>query len=473
MIILTINFNKEVQKNKKNILEDLFSLLKIKSIRNDKKANSSAPFGPGPAKVLNKMLEIAKNDGFITKNLDNYVGYLEYGDGEEVLGIFTHLDVVPAENGWKTDPFTPTIRDNKLYARGVLDDKGPTIAAYYGLKILKKLKIPMNKKVRFVFGIDEESGWEDMEYYFKHAKIAKIDFGFSPDAEFPIINGEKGNITEYLNFGGSNSGKFTLHHFSGGVRENMVPESAKAIIHIKTLPSKFKKAFENFVKINTLEGEFNEKEDKIILNIIGKSAHGASPHLGVNAAVYLANFLKSYDFRGDALNFLKTAGEYLLEDHEGKKLQITYKDKKMGNLTMNAGIFQFEENSTNNKIALNFRYPKGITPEKIKDQIEKTLKNLIQAITLSESHHPPHYVPMNDPLVATLLETYENHTGKKGFEQVIGGGTFGRLLKRGVAYGAMFPHSKDTMHQANEFIDLADLFIACAIYADAIYRLTR
>ena len=142
-------------------------------------------------------MEIAKRDGYETKNVDNYAGHFTFGEGEEELGIFAHMDVVPAGSGWKTDPYKPEIINGKLYARGS-SDKGPTMACYYGLKIIKDLGLPVSKRVRFVVGTDEESGWGDMDYYFKHVGLPEPDFGFSPDAEFPIINGEKGNITEYL-----------------------------------------------------------------------------------------------------------------------------------------------------------------------------------------------------------------------------------------------------------------------------------
>ena len=108
--------------------------------------------------------------------------------------------MVPAGSGWDTDPYEPVIKDGKLYARGSSDDKGPTMACYYALKIIKELRLPVSKRVRFIVGTDEESGWGDMDYYFAHNGLKDPDFGFSPDAEFPIINGEKGNITAYLHF---------------------------------------------------------------------------------------------------------------------------------------------------------------------------------------------------------------------------------------------------------------------------------
>ena len=457
-----IDFKAEVEKRREDLLADLFSLLEINSERDDSKADKDHPFGPGPVKALKKFLEIAERDGYETKNVDNYAGHFTFGEGEEELGIFAHMEVAPAGSGWNTDPYKPEIIDGRLYARGSSDDKGPTMACYYGLKIIKDLGLPTSKRVRFVIGTDEESGWKDMEYYFAHVGLPEPDFGFSPDAEFPIINGEKGNITEYLHFAG-------LHSFTGGLRENMVPESATAVLSGQV--PELVDMLDEFAKEHDLRFTYEELANgQISVMIIGKSAHGASPQSGINGATYLAKFLTQFDFEGPAKDYLDVAGNILLNDHDGTNLNIAYVDEKMGSLSMNAGVFRFDEKSTDNTIALNIRYPKGTSPE----EIQTVLAQLpVTKVTLSEHGHTPHYVPMEDPLVQTLLSVYEKQTGLKGHEQVIGGGTFGRLLKRGVAYGAMFPDYIDTMHQANEFIDVEDLFCAAAIYAEAIYELIK
>ncbi|MDR2834549.1 MAG: dipeptidase PepV [Streptococcaceae bacterium] len=467
---MSIDFKQEVESRREALMEDLFSLLRINSEKDMTQATDEFPFGPGPVAAMKKMLEIADRDGFKTNNVDNYVGEFEYGDGEEVLGIFAHMDVVPAGSGWDSNPYEPEIRDGKLYARGSSDDKGPTVAAYYGLKIIKDLGLPISKKIKFIIGTDEESGWGDMNYYFTKAK--KPDFGFSPDATFPIINGEKGINTQYLHFGGANEGDFVLHSFKGGLRENMVPESATAVFSSKLDLDTIAGDFEAFKTAHKVTGGITEENGKFTIELIGKSAHGASPHLGVNGATFLAHFLKVYGFASDAKNFLHVAGEFAWHDHEGKKLGVAIEDEKMGKLSSNPGVFSFEEGE-DNTIAVNFRYPKNTSVEDIKAKIEATLGDMITKVEPSTVNQTPHYVPMEDPLVSTLLAVYEEHTGQKGYEQVIGGGTFGRLMERGVAFGAMFPGYTDTMHQANEFTDVEDLYKAAVIYADAIYRLAK
>nr|WP_178085451.1 dipeptidase PepV [Streptococcus ruminantium] len=467
--MMTVNFRTEVDKRKDEFMADLFDLLRINSERDDSQADAKHPFGPGPVHALNKFLEIADRDGYPTTNVDNYAGHFEFGEGDEVLGIFGHLDVVPAGSGWDTDPYEPQIIDGKLFARGSSDDKGPTMACYYGLKIIKELGLPTSKKVRFIVGTDEESGWADMDYYFEHVGLPLPDFGFSPDAEFPIINGEKGNITAYLHFTGENSGAARLHSFAGGLRENMVPESATAIISgdLTDLDSKLAA----FVEEYGLKADAEALDNgRVQVTVIGKSAHGSTPEEGINGATYLAKFLGQFAFDGAAKAYLELAGDTLLEDHEAKKLGVAISDEQMGALSMNAGVFKFDEASSDNTIALNFRYPKNTNPETIKAGLEKLG---VEAVSLSEQGHTPHYCPIDDPMVATLLSVYEKHTGLKGYEQVIGGGTFGRLLKRGVAYGAMFPGDVNTMHQANEFIEVEQLYRAAAIYAEAIYELIK
>ena len=453
---MTIDWTKEVEARKDDLLEDLQNLLRINSERDDAQATPEAPFGPGPVAGLKHMLAYGERDGFTVKNVDNYAGHIEYGEGDETLGIFGHMDVVPAGDGWETDPYEPVIKDGKIYARGASDDKGRSMAAYYAV------------------GSDEESGWGDMDYYFQHEEAP--DFGFSPDAEFPIINGEKGNVTIRLTFRGGNGADYKLESFKSGLRENMVPGTADAVVTAASADeaASLAASFETFIKQEAkISGNAELSDKTVTFHVVGKGAHGASPQSGINAATFLATFLNDYSFAEGAYSFINTIAEFIHEDFYGEKLGVAFEDEKMGKLTMNAGIVNFDpENPENSLVTLNFRYPKGTSAEELQAKVQATVGETVTA-TQGDRNQEPHYVPVDDPLVATLLQVYEDHTGEKGQEQIIGGGTYGRLLKRGVAYGAMFPGYTDTMHQANEFMELDDLFRAAAIYADAIYRLAK
>lgn len=468
---MTIDWKSEVEARKDDLLKDLFSLLEINSERDDTKATDDAPVGPGPKEALLKMLSLGERDGFITKNVENIAGHIEYGAGSETLGIFGHMDVVPAGSGWVSDPYKPEIRDGKIYARGTSDDKGPSVAAYYALKIIKELNLPLSKRIRFVVGSDEESGWKDMDRYF--AVEEKPDFGFSPDAEFPIINGEKGNITIKVTAKGTNGDGLKLNSFASGLRENMVPESATANLTAESIEeaAKIEVDFLNFVEGHPVTGKVERSDQQLTLKVIGKSAHGASPQTGINAGTTLAKFLNKLSLEQGAKDFA-FVGSLIHTDFYGKNLGVAYKDEKMGELTMNAGLLHFTDGGDDNLITLNFRYPQGTNPDILLAGVTNAVGKDLQ-VEKGARDSQPHYVPMDDPLVKTLLDVYQEHTGLPGFEQIIGGGTFGRLLERGVAFGAQFPGYTDTMHQANEFMAVDDILRATVIYADAIYRLAK
>lgn len=464
-----INWQEVVKDYKDDFLEDLFTLLKVDSTRDDEAATDENPVGPGPVEALDTFLEMGERDNFQTKNFDNWAGHLEYGEGEEILGILGHLDVVPAGSGWDTDPFEPVIKDGKLYARGASDDKGPTMAAYYALKIIRDLDLPVSKRIRFIVGTDEESGWGGMTHYLSVAETP--DFGFSPDAYFPIINGEKGNTTVSLNFEGDNGENGQLITFEAGLRLNMVPQDATAVIRSSRVEV-MAQQFEDFVEKNSLSGDAQTKGDELTLTLIGKAAHGSTPENGVNAATYLATFLNGFAFDKDAKTFLEVTSNYLHENHDGKKLGIDFEDDLMGELSSNFGTFNFEAGK-GGQISANMRYPQGTNEETILAQFQETLSEETVRVEGAAGGKEPHYVPKDDPLVETLLAVYSRQTGVEADEKVIGGGTYGRLLERGVAYGAMFPDSEDTMHQANEFMAVDDLMNAMAIYAEAIYELVK
>lgn len=228
--MIVIDFIVEVEKCKEVFLVDLFSFLEINLECDDSKVDVEYLFGFGLVKVLEKFFEIVDCDGYLIKNVDNYVGYFEFGDGEEVFGIFVYMDVVLVGSGWDIDFYILIIKDGCFYVCGVLDDKGFIIVCYYGLKIIKELGFLIFKKVCFIVGIDEELGWVDMDYYFEYVGFVKLDFGFFLDVEFFIINGEKGNIMEYFYFVGENVGAVCFYSFIGGLCENMVLELVIVVV---------------------------------------------------------------------------------------------------------------------------------------------------------------------------------------------------------------------------------------------------
>ena len=204
-----------VDKEKENMLKSLSEILKIDSVRGDKKVD--APFGEGPKQCLNFILKIALEMGFKIKNVDNYMGWAEYGNGNEMVAVLGHLDVVPAGNGWSKNPFSGDIENGNIHGRGAVDDKGPIIACLYALNAIKNSKLPLKRRIRILFGTNEETGSTDIKYYLdKDGEIPVC--GFTPDGEFPLINGEKGIINASFRKTFKRSGKLILKKISGGTK---------------------------------------------------------------------------------------------------------------------------------------------------------------------------------------------------------------------------------------------------------------
>ena len=462
---MTIDFKQEVLNHKEDLLKDLFDLLSVRSILGTD-ITEETPFGSGPREALDLILSFGKRDGYKTKLVENKAGHIEVGQGEELFGILGHVDVVPVvEADWTSHPFKPEIRDGKIFARGSLDDKGPTMAAYYAVKLLDKLGVKWNKRVRVIIGSDEETGFRCVEAYFKHEEQPAS--GFTPDAMFPLVYAEKARATfdHKLKFV-DEDGKYNykLVKFNGGQVLNMVIASAKAELEGEV--SDIKEKFENFLAQEKLEGEV-EVGNTIKLTLKGKAAHGSTPQYGINGATKLAEFLSTLGLDNNGKNFVDYIVEKLANDPFGEKLGINYADDEMGEATYNYGILEYDLERKIGVVSTDCRHPKKF------DLVNRLNGIKVDNIDIEvTSTKEAHYVPKNDELVTTLMDVYRKHTGDtKNDAFVLGGGTYARCLKKGVAFGLLFPGKEDTMHQANEYLEVEDLLLATAIYAEGIYKL--
>ena len=462
---MTIDFKQEVLNHKEDLLKDLFELLSVRSILGTD-ITEETPFGSGPREALDLILSFGKRDGYKTKLVENKAGHIEVGQGEELFGILGHVDVVPVvEADWTSHPFKPEIRDGKIFARGSLDDKGPTMAAYYAVKLLDKLGVKWNKRVRVIVGSDEETGFRCVEAYFKHEEQPAS--GFTPDAMFPLVYAEKARATfdhklKFVDEDGQYN--YKLVKFNGGQVLNMVVASAKAELEGEALYIKEK--FENFLVQEKLEGEV-EVGNTIKLTLKGKAAHGSTPQYGINGATKLAEFLSTLGLDNNGKNFVDYIVEKLANDPFGEKLGINYSDDEMGEATYNYGILEYDLERKIGLVSTDCRHPKKF------DLVDRLNGIKVDNIDIEvTSTKEAHYVPKDDELVTTLMDVYRKHTGDtKNDAFVLGGGTYARCLKKGVAFGLLFPGKEDTMHQANEYLEVEDLLLATAIYAEGIYKL--
>ena len=462
---MTIDFKQEVLNHKEDLLKDLFDLLSVRSILGTD-ITEETPFGSGPREALDLILSFGKRDGYKTKLVENKAGHIEVGQGEELFGILGHVDVVPVvEADWTSHPFKPEIRDGKIFARGSLDDKGPTMAAYYAVKLLDKLGVKWNKRVRVIVGSDEETGFRCVEAYFKHEEQPAS--GFTPDAMFPLVYAEKARATfdhKLIFVDEDGQYNYKLVKFNGGQVLNMVIASAKA--ELEGEASDIKEKFENFLAQEKLEGEV-EVGNTIKLTLKGKAAHGSTPQYGINGATKLAEFLSTLGLDNNGKNFVDYIVEKLANDPFGEKLGINYSDDEMGEATYNYGILEYDLERKIGLVSTDCRHPKKF------DLVDRLNGIKVDNIDIEvTSTKEAHYVPKDDELVTTLMDVYRKHTGDtKNDAFVLGGGTYARCLKKGVAFGLLFPGKEDTMHQANEYLEVEDLLLATAIYAEGIYKL--
>jgi succinyl-diaminopimelate desuccinylase len=466
-----VNWMEEVVKRKEDFIQDLQGLLQIKSVLDEDNATEEAPLGQGIKDALQYMLDLGEKDGFTSKNVGNLAGHLEMGEGEELIGVLGHIDVVPEGDGWSVDPYSGLVKDGKIYARGSADDKGPTIAAYYGMKIVKELGLPINKRVRLIIGTDEESDWRCVEHYFKHEEMPTT--GFVPDADFPIIFAEKG-IADYDMVQPAQaeqvSAEFELVSFQSGRRYNMVPDFAEVHIKVQGDASKIMQDFLAYLSDEKLEGDANTSEGKLVLTLVGKSAHGAEPRFGKNAGTLMAQYLKKLELDEAGKKYVAIVSEFH-DQSRGEVFGVEYEDEDSGELTINVGVMNYSKDS-GGRIGLNMRYPVTFNIDEGKKKIEEVLAEKgLQLENFTDSK--PTYVKKDDPLIKTLQKVYEEQTGETAHLLAIGGGTYSRALDHGVAFGAMFPGREDVMHQKDEYAIVDDLLKATAIYAQAIFELSK
>ncbi|TXC90269.1 dipeptidase PepV [Metabacillus litoralis] len=467
-----MNWNQEVEIRKEDLIKDTQSFLKIKSVLDEDSISDGAPFGRGINEAFTHLLQLGEKEGFQTKNLNGYAGHIELqGSGEEIVGVLCHVDVVPEGDGWTSDPYGAEIRDGKIFARGAMDDKGPTIAAFYAMKIVKELGLPLTKNVRMIIGTDEESDWRCVEHYFKHEKMPEL--GFAPDADFPIIFAEKGIIDltlkqESINNIGTSDSDYVLKSFKSGRRFNMVPDLAKAVIKNCDEFNSIKGAFQTYIEKENVKGHCESNNDVLHLEIEGVSAHAMEPNNGVNAGLLLAAFLSQYELDSKGSHYIKTIVDNFSNDTRGEKLNLAIVDEISGELTVNAGVMSYQENQLGT-IGVNIRYPVTGDSDRINEGFSKVKGFKVDAFSDSK----PHHVEESNPLIQTLKKVYEEQTGEKAELIAIGGGTYARSLEAGVAFGPLFPGRPDVAHQKDEYIIVEDLLKATAIYAQAIYELAK
>ena len=460
-----------VDAHRSEIVETTQAILRIPSIEGE--AAPGAPFGVETRQALDYALNVAGRHGLTTKNLDGYAAHAEWaapgvGADAPIVGALAHVDVVPAGDGWTHPPFGAEIDSGKIYARGALDDKGPAMSALWALLAVKECGVPLTRRIRVILGADEESGFGCVKHYFAHEEMPVT--GFTPDAMFPMVYAEKGIANAVLTRPAPPEGqRIHLVSLSGGQRPNMVPDSAEAVLQS---PTPLAAAI---ARLNSVVGITTEEigEGRLKVTAAGVSAHGSTPDQGVNAVAVLCDALLLLDHEEDQIDVIQQIHEWA-EDTTGAKLGIAGRDDVAGPLTCNLGLASLvngsEEKAT---LTFNVRYPVTWNQDTLRERLEKGIAESGWALA-EFTDQPPLYVPLDDPLVATLLDVYRAETGDQTAPMTMGGGTYARAMTKGIAFGPSFPDADDTdggPHEKDECWPVAHLIRATKIYAKALARL--
>jgi predicted dipeptidase len=427
--------------------KDLIESLRIPSIR-EKKTNSG-PFGSPIDKALRHALDCAERLGFRTCYGDGYYGYAEIGEGRELIGILCHIDVVPAgdDNQWEYPPFEGIEKDNCIWGRGALDDKGPLFAVMYAMKGLTEKYQHLGKRIRLIIGTDEENSWECVEKYKANEEMP--NWGFSPDAEFPVVYSEKGMLQLEVTSHQGNKNFRLL----GGTVPNSVPEKCKYYGPDLTE-----------LEINVISQKMSYLIEDSAIAVFGKAAHSSVNWQGKNAITMMCTALNPliYD---PIVNFV---AEKIGNDPYGRNLFRNIKDLDFGLITINPGVIIIDEN--NGSLKIDIRYPININSDEIIHIISSAAVPYGLDVTVKKNMDPL-YVSKSDEIVAKLYDAYTEITGDKSMPIIAGGSTYAKAFKRFVSFGPLFPGEQDLAHSKDERVSKDALKQSIRIYYRALEKL--
>lgn len=445
-----MNFDRELDARESELIESLQELIRIRSVGEETGAH---PFGDGPHACLMACLALGERLGFRTASVDDMAGYVEYGSGEEMVAVLGHLDVVPEGDGWNYPPYGAVIDNGRLYGRGAVDDKGPTVAALYALRAIADSGVALSRRIRVIFGLNEEKGSLCIKHYVNKGEELPV-MGFTPDGEYPIINGEKGIVTATFVRRLSADGAKRIAAFSAGIAANVVPEFATAELTFAP------------------EGKLPEKVSATGTRVEarGVNAHGSTPELGENAIGRLLLALDGLGLSGDHGEAVHFLAEHIGMETRGKSLGIALSDDISGDLTLNFGVAKLEGDTLS--VTINIRYP---VTRKLEEFYPALVAKMAEGgfTETSLAHKQALYMPPESELIRCLSKVYEEQTGEPARLISMGGGTYAKAMPNTVAFGPIFPGDEAVEHKPNEYIELSKLMKNAKIIAAAMYEMAK
>ena len=451
------------------MIRDLARLVAIESVNGD--PGPDKPYGPGPYAAIRAARDILEARGYGVRNFENRVITADMNSREPALGILAHLDIVPAGEGWDTDPFMLIREGGKLYGRGASDDKGPAVAAMYAMFCCGELFPDLTHGMRLLLGSAEEMGCGDIDLY--REKNETPPYVFSPDANFPVVNAEKGRYIQSFAANWERSdAQPRIISLRGGDTPNIVPDFAEAMISGISLDdaATFVRKYSD---ITGAKIEASPDGKNVRITARGASAHASKPQLGQNAQTALIHTLAAMEFCHDA------ASEYIRRldilfphgDHAGLALGIDAEDDIFGELTLNFGVLDLHE--TGFTAGFDCRSP---AVSDSRDLVGEVKRALVAAGIVAAAHSvkKSHRTPEDSAFVQTLLSIYELYTGRAAEKPLaLGGVTYAHGIPGGVAFGCEMPGVDNRIHGAGEFIGVEQLMVSAKMFAQAIYEMCR
>lgn len=461
-----MNFKKIVESYRNEIIHSTQELIRIRSVREN--GSDTMPFGKGMNDALEYVLNLAGCMGFNVKNIDGYCGYAEYGEGDLYIGIMTHVDTCPEGELWAIPPFEGRIMNNRIYGRGTMDNKGPLMAALYGLKAVKDSSKKLNKKIRIIIGTDEERYYRDIERYLLMEKPPIA--GFTLDGQFPVVFAEKGLAMMEFRSEFEQIGLERIKYITGGTAENTVPGHCEAYI-VTSRKNEIISKLSLFSKENRHNMTAQIKDDGVVIESFGVETHSMALEKGINAISPLIRFLNHVQIGDQTLRGkIRFLDDTIGFDLFGKGFRVECEDEFSGKLTLNFGIVSLDHKGIT--IRLDLRYPVTCDFKKTSDKIIGRFGE--NGFDLAENTYwDPVYFPKEHFLIKALLKAYRDVTKDTSEPISSGSGSYSKVMPNIAAFGAIFPGESEAWHRVNEYIDIDNLVKLTEIYAAAAYELAK
>lgn len=428
-------------------IEDLKTLVRIPSVSRGTPAEPGKPFGKVVYEALEAALAIARRLGLKAWDVDGYCGVVEYGEGEEMLGILAHLDVVPEGEGWSVPPYSATEKDGRIIGRGTLDDKSPALSAIYALAAIKECGFRMKRRVRVILGCDEERGSLGVEHYLKVE--GQPTMAFTPDAEYPVVNSEMGILQSTY------EKKYASQlRIECGSAANVIPGVIRAELPVKAVPV-------------AAPGGFTATFDENRITVEGRGGHASMPEFAKNALQAMLLVLVQQPLpKEDKATVLALHALWKLDMH-GETLGIDVTDES-GRITYSPDVIRFDE--TGVRFTADCRHPFSAKAEDLLAAWDQAY-GAAGFARIGESIKPGHFIPADSELVSTLMNVYNELNGSDAKPLSMGGGTYAREMENAVAFGTVREGEESMCHMPDESISIEDIRFNTNCMAEAIRRL--